>query len=342
MTPQSDHIAPDIPTLERRLAAQPASPLFARLAAGYIDANRPAQALKTCLQGMRRYPEYPTGLLMIARAQVMLRQYSDARETLHELLRILPACRAATALLDRMKDLELEYPPYTASAGSYFVQVGLGRDADVERSEQFSRQDDILPDFEIRRHGFGHERDASADEAEQTAPSGRSHSDASAGRDAAAEGSMPKNAAAGSAESTPKDASTDAAGNALQDAEGATDTTDAEEADINAATASAGAFSGFDLANLASRLENARIPALPEDESPEEEPREDEVDVESVNLDARPITETLIDIYIQQGKIREAIDALQRLAVRHPDRREEFTTKIRTLEQRLDDAGQEG
>ena len=257
---------PDLAPLERKLAAQPASPLFARLAAGFIANNRPAQALKTCLQGMRNYPDYPTGLLMIAKAQVMLRQYSDARETLHELLRLLPGCPAAKALMERMQELELEYPPYTAVGGSQFATTSVERDTSGgSASRQWSRQDNILPEFELPKHPV--DEDSTAAQAPPT-----------------------------------------------QEA--------AEE-------------EYFDLVGLASRLERARIPALPEEETASDE-EEAASAIDEVNLEVRPVTETLISIYVQQGKLREAIDAYRRLADRHQDRRVEFEEKIRDLESRIE------
>ncbi len=295
MSKTSTHTVPDVDALERALDDHPASPLFARLAAAYIDANRPAQALKTCLQGMRSYPEYPTGLLLIAKAQVMLRQYSDARDTLHELLRILPSCPAGVRLLDRMTELELEYPPYTASAGSYFVEAGFDRALSHTGSEQFSRQDDILPDFEIRRPG-------SDDQGKDRAGGQRSADESSA---YGGETELPGGG-------------------------------DGEQADdVSESGRLRSGPPAFDLAGLASKLENARIPALPEqkDDAPEAEGLEH---IESVNLDARPITETLIDIYIQQGRLREAIDALQRLSDRNPDRTQEIAVKIRGLKEKLE------
>ncbi|MDT8323914.1 MAG: hypothetical protein RRA94_07390, partial [Bacteroidota bacterium] len=67
-----DGILSDVAALERHMAAHPASPLFTRLASAHLGGNRPAQALKVCLQGLRHHPEYASGLLLIARAQVML------------------------------------------------------------------------------------------------------------------------------------------------------------------------------------------------------------------------------------------------------------------------------
>ncbi|MBN1447274.1 MAG: tetratricopeptide repeat protein [Bacteroidetes bacterium] len=284
MQSNSPDTAPDIRSLERHLALHPTSPLFTRLAEYHITANRPAQALKICLQGMRYYPDYSTALLLIARAQVMLRQYSDARETVHELLRIQPGCPAALRLLNRMTELELEYPPYTASAGSRFVQSGLSRESGAEQPEKWSRQDDIMPTFETRMRSSGHGAMTGSTEADQAPDAG-----APAGKD--------------KAETSPS----------------------------------------FDLSGLASRLEHARIPPLPEPEEGDAvRQQNDDGGIETVNLDARPVTETLIEIYIQQGKLREALDACHRLAERRPDRAEELSRKIRDLKQRLDDAAFRG
>ncbi len=254
----------DIAALERHIAAYPASPLFARLASLYIESNRPAQALKICLQGIKLHPDYPTGLLMIARAQIMLRQYSDARQTLHELIRILPSCVAALRLIDRMTELELEYPPYAASGGMIVSRHNLGREQDArDQRQQWSHQDDILPGIE------------------SFAPT---RSDVAPGADAEP----------GSVEPRPV----------------------------------------FDLGALAQRLEGARIPSLPEEDEYQESTGEETV--ESVNLELRPVTETLIGIYEQQGRWREAIDGYARLAARHSDRRDYFEGKIREVETKRD------
>jgi tetratricopeptide (TPR) repeat protein len=252
----------DIAALERHIAAHPASPLFARLAALYLEHNRPAQALKLCLQGIKRHPDYPTGLLMIARAQIMLRQYSDARQTVQDILRILPACTAALRLSDRMTELELEYPPYASSAGASVARQNPVRGAETDRRLQWSHQDDILPGIE----SFAPRAtvpDTAVDEPDEGSP-----------------------------------------------------------------------LPAFDLGDLARRLEGARLPALPEEDERGEAPAGESA-VETVNLDTRPVTETLIAIYEQQGRLREAIEGFARLAQLHPQRREYFMAKIRDLEGRV-------
>ena len=259
---QNTESSPSIAGLERMMAARPQSPLFTRLAAAYIEENRPAQALKLCLQGLRQYPDYPTALLLVAKSQVMLRQYSDARESLDELLRFFPGCPAARALLERMTELELEYPPYTAVAASSFAASPVQRRSGDAGESQWSRPDNPIPGFDAPAHAQGEE----------------------------------------------------------------TPTPTVEDGAVQRP-------SDLDLAGLASRLESARIPALPEEE--DADAAEDTMGVDEVNLDVRPVTETLIAIYVQQGKLREAIDAYRRLAERHPDRREEFEARVGELESRL-------
>lgn len=254
----------DITALERHVAAYPASPLFARLASLYIDSDRPAQALKLCLQGIKLHPDYPTGMLMIARAQIMLRQYSDARQTLIGLLRVLPSGSAALRLVDRMTELELEYPPYTASSGLFVSQQSVSRDSDRDRRQQWSHQDDILPGIE----SF-----------------------------------VPKK----------------------------TDSPEPPEADAETQPS----LPSFDFGALAQRLEGARIPSLPEEDERSESTGVDD-ETGEVNLELRPVTETLITIYEQQGRWRETIDGYTRLAARYPERREHFEYKIREIEGKIE------
>ncbi len=260
-----DGILSDQAALERHLRAHPASPLFTRLAAAHLAADRPAQALKICLQGLRFHAEYASAILLIARAQVMLRQYSDARQSLRDLLRLQPVCPAAEALRERMTELELEYPPYTAVAGSAFARMPVER---ADRGEEkWSRKDDILPGFETAGPGAAQGADDAESGIDEVPP-----------------------------------------------------------------------MSGLDLAGLASRLETARIPALPEEEENAEQ--EETPGVEEVNIEGRPVTETLVSIYVQQGRLREAIDGYRRLAERDDERRSEFESIIRELESRLADEEQ--
>jgi hypothetical protein len=201
---------------------------------------------------------------MTARAQIMLRQYSDARQTLQELLRLLPSCRAAQQLGERMTELELESPPYAGTATVLISRQEVARETGADRRLQWSHQDDILPGIEH----FASRTEAD-EQGEDPVPPGM-------------ETTAPL----------------------------------------------------FDLGDLARRLEGARIPALPEER--DEETRLDEVPpIEEINLGSRPVTETLAGIYEQQGRLQEAMEGYQRLAMLQPERRDHFEMKVQELRLRL-------
>ena len=78
-----------------------------------------------------------------------------------------------------------------------------------------------------------------------------------------------------------------------------------------------------DLERLAEDLQHARTPkAQPSGDA------EDQPEFQPVNLETRPVTETLAEIYVNQGKFAEAIDAYRKLREKHRDRSYEFTTRI--------------
>ena len=54
--------------LERIVSGRPSSPLFARLAALYLAEGDHGHALALCEPGLRTHPDYPSGLLIAAKA----------------------------------------------------------------------------------------------------------------------------------------------------------------------------------------------------------------------------------------------------------------------------------
>jgi tetratricopeptide (TPR) repeat protein len=63
-----DDLAAQIRRVEERLARDPASLAFAQLADLYRKAGRTADAIAACRQGLRRYPQYATARLILAKA----------------------------------------------------------------------------------------------------------------------------------------------------------------------------------------------------------------------------------------------------------------------------------
>ena len=93
-----------IQSLEQHLTSQPRSPLFAQLAAYYLDAGRSRDALDLCDRGLSHYPFYSTGHLIKGKVLLDLKMTAEARrefefvrdlfpglDTLKQLLRDLPS-----------------------------------------------------------------------------------------------------------------------------------------------------------------------------------------------------------------------------------------------------------
>jgi tetratricopeptide (TPR) repeat protein len=64
----AEESAQHIPMLEARMAGNPASPLFARLASHYLAEGRLDRAVELCRQGLKHFPDYAAGRLVLGRA----------------------------------------------------------------------------------------------------------------------------------------------------------------------------------------------------------------------------------------------------------------------------------
>jgi hypothetical protein len=85
----TDAIQDFITSLEQRLATEPQSPMFARLASYYLQAGRASDALRLCDDGLAIYPFYSTAHLVKGKALVELGMMAEAKheyEVVHELL----------------------------------------------------------------------------------------------------------------------------------------------------------------------------------------------------------------------------------------------------------------
>ncbi|MFA6541471.1 MAG: hypothetical protein WCT99_07700 [Bacteroidota bacterium] len=73
-----DTLEIDIEFLAQKLSENPESPLFARLADLYLGKNQTVEAMKLCEEGMKRYPEYTAGYLVLGKTHAALKEYSKA------------------------------------------------------------------------------------------------------------------------------------------------------------------------------------------------------------------------------------------------------------------------
>ena len=88
-----------ISKLEKALRENPGIPLFARLADEYLRRGRVARALALCQEGCERFPDYPTGFLLLARCYAGCGNFEEVRNALDRALRLDPENPAAFAAL---------------------------------------------------------------------------------------------------------------------------------------------------------------------------------------------------------------------------------------------------
>lgn len=305
--------------LQRHLDEHPASPLFTVLAELHLREGRLAEAMKLLAAGLTHHPLHPTARLLHARGCVMQRRYRDARAALTALMREMPACAAAVDLLEALKAIELEYPPLHLAA----EDEGYTPPPVDEQTTPSSRVEDLIP---VPAHAAFSPRAFGATTHRKTRVPLTGHMTAP---------HLPTGAA------LPADLlevvlpDSPATYVPAEDSGACESTAREEAAGTDDALQNVPAEDAFDLERLAARLESARIPIMPDAAAeqvatPEPSPQRSD----RVNLQARPVTETLAAIYVQQGRIEEALAAYRVLAVRHPERIDEFARRIAELERR--------
>ena len=93
----------NIALLEDRLAANPKSPLFARLASFYLKEGEVQKAVELCSAGLKDHPDYTTAHLVLARAFETLGRNVEALIEYRRVLRVFPDNRS---VLDRVQTIE--------------------------------------------------------------------------------------------------------------------------------------------------------------------------------------------------------------------------------------------
>lgn len=88
-----------IQNLEKHLADQPRSPLFAQLAGYYLQAGRSQDALTVCDAGLAHYPFYSTGHLIKGKTLLALNMRAEARRELEFVHQMLPLNEAVAQLV---------------------------------------------------------------------------------------------------------------------------------------------------------------------------------------------------------------------------------------------------
>lgn len=110
----ADTAQEQLKSLEQRLAQNPQSPLFVRLAAYYVLNGRAKEALRLCDDGLAHYPFYSTAHLIKGKALVELGMMAEARheyDVVHELLPMNEAVAKLCASIDLGPSQNLEAAP---------------------------------------------------------------------------------------------------------------------------------------------------------------------------------------------------------------------------------------
>jgi tetratricopeptide (TPR) repeat protein len=110
--------------LERRLAAAPASPLFARLADALLSHGEIARAETLCERGVELYPHYSTGRLVQARCMAARGRHAEAVEALEPVISAYPGNLVLTDLQESWRTLAAgDDPAVVADDGALFTEV---------------------------------------------------------------------------------------------------------------------------------------------------------------------------------------------------------------------------
>lgn len=95
-------------SLEQRLAQEPQSPLFARLADCYFRAGRADDALRLCDDGLALYPFYTTAHLVKAKVLNQLGMMAEARHAYEVVQEFLPTNESVARLISSIKPTPAE------------------------------------------------------------------------------------------------------------------------------------------------------------------------------------------------------------------------------------------
>lgn len=94
--------------MEQQIAARRRSPLFARLASSYLAEGKVDEAIDLCVEGLKIYPSYYTGHLVLGRCHEVKGRTIDALLEYRQALKGVPANTTIAACVERMEKIEAE------------------------------------------------------------------------------------------------------------------------------------------------------------------------------------------------------------------------------------------
>ncbi|MBP8976584.1 MAG: hypothetical protein KBG83_07700 [Bacteroidetes bacterium] len=135
----SDFLQQHIEILERRLKESSASPLFAQLAAYYLESGKAEDAVRICDAGLARYPFYSTGHLVKGKALIALQMLKEARRELEFVADFFSKNNEILRLLSSVPLSEDELPvSYMPQQEAQSITVNPGEEISIPESEPTS------------------------------------------------------------------------------------------------------------------------------------------------------------------------------------------------------------
>jgi tetratricopeptide (TPR) repeat protein len=137
-----------IQALEKHLAAQPNSPLFAQLAGYYLEKGRSQDALTVCDTGLAHYPFYTTGHLIKGKTLLSLNMRAEARrefEFVHEMLPLNEAVDQLVAQIPMSPEESLSQPAGVTADTPVITPEAVHESAPVEPA--IAEADQVLSQF---------------------------------------------------------------------------------------------------------------------------------------------------------------------------------------------------
>lgn len=128
----------DIEFLAQKLSENPQSPLFARLADLYLQKEQHSEALQLCEEGIKQFPKYYAGYLVLGKICLSLKEYATARDAFAHALELSPFNEVVAKLLASVPNQPDDSIRTTDK--TYFVSQ---HDADMVRDQiakQFAQQ----------------------------------------------------------------------------------------------------------------------------------------------------------------------------------------------------------
>ena len=94
--------------LETKVTATPGSPFFARVASAYLKQGKTMQALELCVQGLKMFPNYATGHLVLGQCYEALGRTIEAMLEYRRALKALPDNMMLQKLMRDIEEREKE------------------------------------------------------------------------------------------------------------------------------------------------------------------------------------------------------------------------------------------